>query len=680
MRKSIATAFFLACLLAAALLGWWRMTSDTSSTPRAADAPAPAADTDAPALPRGSISGHVRRTDGAPISGATVTATATDAETATATTDAQGAYLLEDVGGDTWRLDAAAQGYISPGPEDVRGLSVQLPAPTSPPLTDQDMTLRRPASVTGRILARGRPVSGTRISLYYLHADGIGGPLDPFALDGAATSGADGTYTLDGIAPGRLRLLVEAQGWALAESEEVLLTEGEALTDLDIDLATSSPLKLTVVDTQGNPVRAEVVLSAPEMRSRRLRVPADGELLIPDLPRATITVTASATGFAREEATVTTSEEEVTSVDLVMTPTQGLLGRVVTSADVPPERTIPVVLRAESGEVKVVRTDAEGTFTYNPPEESTGWSATATSPHHANPSPTALRRGEEVTLTLGGPGAISGRVVTQNGQPIPSFQIAVEDFEVEGPRAFNQRTWDPVEVRRPDGSFTFGPLTPGTYYLRAQPEGYASAISERIEVREGATTRNIRITVEAAGAITGVVRTTAGDPLEGARVEVFAPQSPFPAQQTRTDAQGRYALSGVSPGRQSVRTSRKGYTTQIAAGVDVPAGGEAVRDVVMEKAEGRARFSFHGIGATLGKEGDGVVIRDMMEGSPSQVFGLKEGDRILGIDGESARQMRLTEVVNRIRGREGVPVSLEVERAGEGRVTIEVERGRVTVK
>ncbi len=74
------------------------------------------------------------------------------------------------------------------------------------------------------------------------------------------------------------------------------------------------------------------------------------------------------------------------------------------------------------------------------------------------------------------------------------------------------------------------------------------------------------------------------------------------------------------------------------------------------------------------------MIRELIEGQSAELYGLARGDRIVSVDRETTRDMTLEQIIERIRGEEGVPVSLEIEREGEGRFALEVERGRVVVK
>lgn len=75
----------------------------------------------------------------------------------------------------------------------------------------------------------------------------------------------------------------------------------------------------------------------------------------------------------------------------------------------------------------------------------------------------------------------------------------------------------------------------------------------------------------------------------------------------------------------------------------------------------------YGIGAyiSMSKQMNLAMINGVMEESPALEAGLKEGDIIYEVDGESTQGMSLTQVVNRVKGREGTTVRLSIYREGE---------------
>jgi len=73
--------------------------------------------------------------------------------------------------------------------------------------------------------------------------------------------------------------------------------------------------------------------------------------------------------------------------------------------------------------------------------------------------------------------------------------------------------------------------------------------------------------------------------------------------------------------------------------------------------------SFGGIGAELGYK-DGIVVVAPLKGNPAEKAGLRAGDRIIRIDGESTADMTLEGAVIKIRGEVGVDVTLLIDREG----------------
>ncbi|HEY7060421.1 MAG TPA: S41 family peptidase [Chloroflexota bacterium] len=76
--------------------------------------------------------------------------------------------------------------------------------------------------------------------------------------------------------------------------------------------------------------------------------------------------------------------------------------------------------------------------------------------------------------------------------------------------------------------------------------------------------------------------------------------------------------------------------------------------------QGSVRYG--GIGARM--EGTTPTIVEVFPDSPAAQAGLGPGDTILAVDGQSTANSKLDEVVDHIRGPEGTPVSLQVQRAG----------------
>lgn len=74
--------------------------------------------------------------------------------------------------------------------------------------------------------------------------------------------------------------------------------------------------------------------------------------------------------------------------------------------------------------------------------------------------------------------------------------------------------------------------------------------------------------------------------------------------------------------------------------------------------------SFEGIGIEIGIRDDVLTVVAPIEGTPAKEAGLKAGDEILGIDGETTEGMTLEGAVSKIRGPKGNAVTLLIFREG----------------
>ena len=90
---------------------------------------------------------------------------------------------------------------------------------------------------------------------------------------------------------------------------------------------------------------------------------------------------------------------------------------------------------------------------------------------------------------------------------------------------------------------------------------------------------------------------------------------------------------------------------------------------------------FEGIGAEVGIRDGAITILAPIEDSPADKAGLKPGDVILEVDGESIRGLGLLEVVGRIRGEKGTTVRLLVRRMSSGASEeLTIERGVIPLE
>ncbi len=81
--------------------------------------------------------------------------------------------------------------------------------------------------------------------------------------------------------------------------------------------------------------------------------------------------------------------------------------------------------------------------------------------------------------------------------------------------------------------------------------------------------------------------------------------------------------------------------------------------------EEKERGSYSGIGASLQKTKEGLVITTVFDGSPAKAKGLSPGDVIVTVDGEPTKGVAIDTSISRIKGDEGSTVVLGIQPKGE---------------
>lgn len=161
-----------------------------------------------------------------------------------------------------------------------------------------------------------------------------------------------------------------------------------------------------------------------------------------------------------------------------------------------------------------------------------------------------------INFALPSAGWITGTVVAgAGGAPIPAMDIDLYDAAT-GTRV-NQGA-----STRADGTYTFGPVAPGTYKMRCDPEiaqGFAvqywngqlaRPTGNTITVAAGAGTPNINFSLVGAGTVSGRVTDLAtGAPVAGVDVDLFQAGTLLRMDQSAlTDANGTYTVGRVPAG------------------------------------------------------------------------------------------------------------------------------------
>ena len=89
--------------------------------------------------------------------------------------------------------------------------------------------------------------------------------------------------------------------------------------------------------------------------------------------------------------------------------------------------------------------------------------------------------------------------------------------------------------------------------------------------------------------------------------------------------------------------------------------------------------SISGIGARMSQVNADFVVQSVVPDSPAQKAGLRAGDVIVSVDGDSVAGKTLDQVVSSIRGNAGTTVKLEVVRQGAAPFVLSIVRAQISV-
>jgi protocatechuate 3,4-dioxygenase beta subunit len=145
-------------------------------------------------------------------------------------------------------------------------------------------------------------------------------------------------------------------------------------------------------------------------------------------------------------------------------------------------------------------------------------------------------------------GAITGRVVGEDGQAVADARVTVYAVNSTGLRATSLTVTTDA-----DGNFRADGLAPAAYAVSAYLPGYVTPRPDATYYRLGETAH---VTVRKGAAITGRVTDAGGEPVVGAVVQATLvrdeggrqPAIPFVGRAMLTDDRGVYRLYGLLPG------------------------------------------------------------------------------------------------------------------------------------
>ena len=540
----------------------------------------------------GSITGTVVTANpGAPIAGVDVWANpyGSEGEGGGTRIDASGNYEITGLapGGYRVRAQKPDAGLVGEWYDNTTDWSLATPVPVSAgqvtPGIDFDLAGGGTISGTVYMSDATTPLAGAEVWANSYDCCGEGG---------GALSGADGTYTMDGLAPGDYRVRAQKQGYTFEyyasttihdSSTRVTVVQGsdKPNTDFTLDLAGTISGLVTHQGTGQPLVNVDVwAKNTVGGGGNGTRSRVDGTYTIDSLPSGDYRVAAEKDSYVREfwqETPVYESSTQVTvsapndtgGIDFTLE-LGGSISGVVTAQDTgQPLANVDVWAEyAAGGGGNGTRSRPDGTYTIHG-LASGGYIVNAEKqwyirefwqevPFYESSSPVTVTApndagGIDFTLEVGG--SISGMVTEADGfTPIADANVWAEDLVGVGGNGTGSR---------PDGTFTIRGLASSTYHVIAEKNGYVREFWRETPIYVSSTavmviafndTVGIDFTLDTPGSISGTVvnaSTTAG--IANAFVSVFrADRLPGGGRTATTTAAGTYTVTDLAPGRYYV--------------------------------------------------------------------------------------------------------------------------------
>lgn len=388
-----------------------------------------------------------------------------------------------------------------------------------------------------------------------------------------ATSDAAGIAKLRGLPPvSAFTLEVHKPGYARDRRLVAAPTAASAPAEVRVELEAAVALRGVVVDESGAPVADAAVTAigadgvAGDVESA-VRTGADGRFEIADAdPR-------SAKLIARHPMHLPGTAPAETALDdagatITLSPAALIHGRVVDRARAPAAyATVRAVIDARgswrgTGERRVVA-DAAGAFVVQglPPGRIT---LIADAPDATSVAPVlvelAAKTSAEVELVVDGQAALVGVAVDGSGQPVAGARVRCKPASTRTMALHCPGT----EMTDAEGRFRIAGLPRGDYTVSV---ARSDALAATTPTRATAGGAEVRVVVADDGWLSGAVEVRGG-----ARPPKLRASIAGRPHGTWVDAQGRFALRGLAPGRYSIELAGEGVVAQTIGPFVVVAG------------------------------------------------------------------------------------------------------------
>ena len=358
------------------------------------------------------------------------------------------------------------------------------------------------------------------------------------------TTAANGTYTLNNLAPGTYTVQVSAANYAMQSNPDTVTT-GAAPPDNFNLVPNTGTISGTVTDsvTNADLSGASVTCTGtPSCTAAATTTATNGSYSLGNLTEGAYQVTVSLASYATQTIGVTVGPGGTPTQNFALVPNQGSIAGQVsdsTTSSILIQGASVTCTGTPACAAAATTTASDGTYTLSNLTEGAYQVTVSASGYATSTQPFSVGPGQGVTganfALTPATGSITGTVTDlQTGLPIDGASVTCTGT----PTCTGATTGA-------DGKYTLSNLVPGTYTVQPAATGYATQAPASVPVTTGPVTQNFSM-VPNPGSITGTVTNSAtGLPISGANVTCTGPSSCGP---TNTAGDGTYTLSNLTEG------------------------------------------------------------------------------------------------------------------------------------
>jgi protocatechuate 3,4-dioxygenase beta subunit len=473
--------------------------------------------------------------------------------------DEDGQFEIKVPGHGAYRIEVTHPGY-APLSKDLVRAGAEL-----------TLNMKQGARMQGRVtaLGQGKGVHGARLTLRRAKS----------TWSASVTTDEEGNYAFSGVPAETLYLTTEHPNFVSRQDEEVVLLAGEE-NERDLKLDPGKRIRGRVVNPQSVPVEAAVV----RIDSRQTETDMMGEFEIGGLGAKSQNIQVIAEGFLTHHTNLNLSgSREEAKVDVTLQAGATVTGTVLDDTGKPLRDVEVKIFESwggdymwESGETRfLTHTDEDGRF------EITGFAANGWGSYRARCRKDGLadsysdeikikdtKRPKDIRIIMGAGGAISGKVIDRDGNPVAGAKLTLNPNNVYEWSSGSQKALRTM-LSGEDGTYSFDKLAPRTYRISVIAPGHASLYKSNLKIVGASRLEGTDFTLNAGDTIIGTVKDEDGNPLAKAWVSINSKTS---YGRSQTDEEGNYVIDNVAEGPYSAYATLDGFSRERKKDIYADAG------------------------------------------------------------------------------------------------------------